>query len=61
MISNACLIKILDCDAAPELQDEFRIWFPKILWALHSLSFPLRLRGQHKQFALELSKLTYIA
>jgi len=43
------------------LQDEFRIWSPKILWALHSLSFPLRLRRQHKQFALELSKLTHIA
>ncbi len=61
VISSACLTKILDCDAAPELQDEFRIWFPKILWALHSLSFLLRLRHQHKQLALQFSELIHIA
>src|SRR6266849_5245060 len=34
VISCACLPKILDCDAAPELQGRFRIWFSKILRAL---------------------------
>src|SRR5216683_1572478 len=33
-ISCACLTKILDCDAAPELQDYFGVWFSKILRAL---------------------------